>query len=61
MTFTNGSSAELISDPSETFGRLELGVNIATRGGIQGFIEGIAEKGSNHDSFGARAGIRFGF
>ena len=48
LLFTSGtSSIRIANDPQDTFGRFELGVNIATPGGVTGFIEGNADIGGD--------------
>ncbi|MEM8695951.1 MAG: autotransporter domain-containing protein [Pseudomonadota bacterium] len=62
ITFASGtSSIGLVNDPRETFGRFELGVNIATVGGVSGFVEGNADIGDDYQGYGGRAGIRIAF
>ena len=62
LLFTSGtSSIRIANDPQDTFGRFELGVNIATPGGVTGFIEGNADIGGDYQSYGGRAGLRIRF
>ena len=62
VTFTSGvSTIRLTNDPLDTFGRFELGVNIATIGGVTGFIEGNTDIGDDYQGFGGRAGLRIPF
>ncbi|MEM6826461.1 MAG: autotransporter outer membrane beta-barrel domain-containing protein [Pseudomonadota bacterium] len=55
------SSTTITNDPIDTFGRVDLGINIATKGRVTGFIEGNADISGNYNSFGGRAGLRIAF
>ena len=62
VTFTSGtSSVEFENDPIDTFGRIELGLNILSVRSVSGFIEASADMGSDYDAFTGRAGIRMPF
>lgn len=55
------SSITLTNDPIGTYARFDLGLNIATKSSVTGFIEGNADIGSDYSSFGGRAGLRINF
>lgn len=55
------SSITLTNDPIGTYARFDLGLNIATKSSVTGFIEGNADIGSGYSSFGGRAGLRINF
>lgn len=62
LVFTSGtSSIAIANNPLDTFGRFELGLNIATPGNVTGFIEANADIGSDYNSYGGRAGLRVRF
>ncbi len=62
LVFTSGaSSIEIENQRSNTFGRLELGVNIASPGGVTGFIEGNADIGGGYTGYGGRTGLKIEF
>ncbi|WP_108812389.1 hypothetical protein [Sphingorhabdus sp. Alg231-15] len=62
LVFTSGaSSIEVENRLSNTFGRFELGVNIASPGGVTGFIEGNADIGGGYTGYGGRTGLKIEF
>lgn len=62
VAFSTGTSSAVVDNRlSNTFGRLELGAELLTGNGFQGFIEGNADFSSRYSNFGARAGLRMKF
>ncbi|MEP3225818.1 MAG: autotransporter outer membrane beta-barrel domain-containing protein [Parasphingorhabdus sp.] len=62
ITFTSGDTLiEIENRLSRTFGRFELGLSIATVGGVTGFIEGNADMGGDYTGFGGRGGLKVQF
>ncbi|WP_108812385.1 autotransporter outer membrane beta-barrel domain-containing protein [Sphingorhabdus sp. Alg231-15] len=62
LAFTSGdSSIEIDNRLSRTFGRLELGLSIATQGGVTGFIEGNADVSGDYTGIGGRGGLKVQF
>ncbi|MEO0688711.1 MAG: autotransporter outer membrane beta-barrel domain-containing protein [Pseudomonadota bacterium] len=55
------SSATFVNNPIDTYARVDLGLNIATKGGVTGFIEGNADLSGDYSGFGGRAGLRIKF
>ncbi|WP_461459114.1 autotransporter outer membrane beta-barrel domain-containing protein, partial [Parasphingorhabdus sp.] len=62
LTFTSGdTSIEIENRLSKTFGRFELGLSIATQGGVTGFIEGNADISGDYTGYGGRGGLKVQF
>ncbi|MEM6909732.1 MAG: hypothetical protein AAF494_13745 [Pseudomonadota bacterium] len=62
LTFSLPNSSIAIANHAiGTYGQIDLGLNIATRGNVTGFVEGNADFGGDFSSFGGRAGIRIAF
>lgn len=55
------ASTTISNNAIDTYGHFDLGLNISTKGGVTGFIEGNADVSSNYTSFGGRVGIRIKF
>ncbi len=62
VDFTNnGQTVRIDNRAIGDYGEAVLGVNVGSPTGVSGFIEGNGAKGSDFDSYGARAGLRFRF
>ena len=62
IDFTNnGRTVRIDNRAIGDYGEAVLGVNIGSPTGVSGFIEGNGAKGSDFNSYGARAGLRFRF
>ncbi len=62
LLFTSGiSSIQIQNQLSNTFGRFEMGLSIATRGGVTGFIEGNADISGDYTGYGGRGGLKIQF
>jgi len=62
LRFTSGNSSIAAENRlSNTFGRFELGLNIATQGGVSGFIETGADISNDYTGYGGRAGLKIEF
>ncbi|WP_109354082.1 hypothetical protein [Sphingorhabdus sp. EL138] len=62
LTFSTGaSSIEIENRLSNTFGRFDLGLNIASRDGVTGFIEANADISGGYTSYGGRTGLKIEF
>ncbi len=62
VDFTNnGRTVRIDNRAIGDYGEAVLGVNVGSPTGVSGFIEGNGAKGSDFNSYGARAGLRFRF
>lgn len=62
VTFsTPMSSIAITNNAVDTYGRIDLVLNIATKGGVTGFIEGNADVSGDYTGFGGRVGLRIAF
>jgi outer membrane autotransporter protein len=62
LTFSTGAaSVEIANRLSNTFGRFDLGLNIASQNGVSGFIEANADISGGYTSYGGRTGLKIEF
>ncbi len=62
LTFASGdNSIEIDNRLSRTFGRFDLGLSIATKGGVTGFIEGNVDVSGDYTGIGGRGGLKVQF
>lgn len=60
LTLVSGAEeAEVGGERLGTFGEIVLGGALATKGGVEAFVEGQGEFGSDYDSLEGRVGVRF--